>query len=440
MNHTPSVVLLILLLLVSVFAGACFSVSKATAQAGDTLPLFFGVDVAIGDLEQTKQLIDNISAYTNFFIIGCSYDYNTTTLSIISDYVYAKGLNFLVFTDDPHYPTQEWFNYASQTYGENFMGIYFYDEAGGKQIDQAKYPAVLSAENYSDAADKYVRMMSWWLGNDTYIPSLGFVNKSSLPLFNNDYPFYTSDYALYWWDYQAGYDTVFAEFGERGGNWTYSRQLNVALCRGAATVHNTDWGVMITWSTVEPPYMESGAKLYDDMVLAYQNGAKYIIVFDTNEGWTENVLMQEHLDAMKQFWEYAQNNPRPQNTTNLRTAAVLPEDYAYSFRGPTDRVWGLWQADDLTVDLSSNVLKLLEVYGGSLDLIYPSANQNNLGYGQVISWNASSEQIANPISISYDGAIYLWVIGISALAILAVAVLVVAFRNSRNSSTKKVPV
>jgi hypothetical protein len=423
MIHTPSVVLLILLLLASVFAGACFSVPKTTAQNLDSLPLYFGVDVAIGDLEQTKQLIDNISAYTNFFIIGCSYDYNTTTLSVISDYVYAKGLSFLVYTDDPHYPTRQWLQYANNTYGEKFMGIYFYDEAGGKQLDQAKYPAVTSAANYSDAATQFVTTMNWWLGNNSFSAARGLVN-------NEDYRFYTSDYALYWWDYQAGYDVVFAEFGERGGNWTYSRQLNVALCRGAATAQDRDWGIMITWSYVEPPYMESGTKLYNDMVLAYQNGAKYIVVFDTNENWTQNVLMQEHLDAMKQFWEYAQNNPRTENSVDVRTAAVLPKDYAYGFRGPTDKIWGLWQADELTVNISTNVLNLLETYGGSLDLIYPIANQSSLGYREIINWNYTASSV-NPILPSFDNTIYLWIAGATVIVFVVAAVLGFKFRNPR---------
>jgi hypothetical protein len=423
MSHIPQVVLLILLLLTMGFMGAYFSVPEVAAQNPDSFPLYVGVDVAIGDLEQTKQLIDNISAFTNFFIIGCSYYYNTTTLSIISDYVYDKGLSFIVYSDDPRYPTSQWLQYANTTYGEKFMGIYFYDEAGGKQLDQAKYPAVISAANYSDAASQFVTTMNWWLGNNSFSATQGLIN-------NEDYHFYTSDYAFYWWDYQAGYDTVFAEFGERGGNWTYSRQLNVALCRGASTVYDRDWGIMITWSTFDPPYMESGAKLYNDMILAYQNGAKYIVVFDSNENYTQNVLQQEHLNAMKQFWEYVQNNPRTEYITDLRTAAVLPEDYAYGFRGPTDKIWGLWQADELTINISSSVLIQLELYGGSLDLIYPSTNQDNLGYNQVINWNEFPEQIVSPVFSYYERAIYLWVIGISTLVVLAVAVLALTLRNS----------
>lgn len=47
----------------------------------------------------------------------------------------------------------------------------------------------------------------------------------------------TSDYALYWWDYKAGYNMVLTEFG-----WNYSRQLAIALDRGAASVRNKKIG------------------------------------------------------------------------------------------------------------------------------------------------------------------------------------------------------
>ena len=70
----------------------------------------------------------------------------------------------------------------------------------------------------------------------------------------------------------------------------YSQQLNLDLVRGAATSQSKDWGVMITWKYNTPPYMESGPELYSDMKLAYDNGAKYIIVFDGDQNWTQNIL------------------------------------------------------------------------------------------------------------------------------------------------------
>ena len=97
----------------------------------------------------------------------------------------------------------------------------------------------------------------------------------------------------------AGYDTVFAEFG-----WNHSRQLNVALNRGAATVQNKDWGAIIAWTYNSPPYIGSGQELYDDLVFAYDNGAKYVLVFDSNENYTETILAEEHFDALERFWQY----------------------------------------------------------------------------------------------------------------------------------------
>ena len=101
---------------------------------------------------------------------------------------------------------------------------------------------------------------------------------SSFPQYQYDWKgnsLFTSDYALYWFDYKAGYDTLFAQFG-----WNYSRQLNVALCRGAATVQSKDWGAKVTGEYTMPPHIESGEQLYKDLILAYENRAKSIVVFD----------------------------------------------------------------------------------------------------------------------------------------------------------------
>jgi hypothetical protein len=71
---------------------------------------------------------------------------------------------------------------------------------------------------------------------------------------------FTSDYGLYWYDFLSGYNTVFTEFV---GN--QSRQLAVALCRGAAHTlgsdvgHSTgqDWGAIITWKYTRHPFWKT---------------------------------------------------------------------------------------------------------------------------------------------------------------------------------------
>jgi hypothetical protein len=197
---------------------------------------------------------------------------------------------------------------------------------------------------------------------------------------------FTSDYALYWFDYKGGYDVVFAEFG-----WNYSRQLNIALCRGAATAQNKEWGVMITWTYNHPPYLESRNELLEDMVLAYDNGAKYILVFDTNKNYTHGVLEQEHLDALKDFWNYAKNNPPKTEASSERVAYVLPEDYAYGFRGPYDKIWGFWEgADDpLSYQISVDIGKFLEDYDTKLDIIYDDGITLDNTYSKYIFWNGT---------------------------------------------------
>lgn len=369
--------MLILLLALSFLLNSSLTTKAVITKTSPSL--YVGVDVAYESIAETEQLIDNISSYTNFFVIGCVGNYNETRLTIISQYVYNKGLVFIVYTDDRRYPSQQWLENAKNKWGNSFLGFYFYDEPAGKQLDQSDYPTVQAAENYSDAANKYINYLNWWLRNGPYAITKNFA-------YPTEYQLFTSDYALYWYDYKAGYDTVFAEFG-----WNYSQQLNVDLCRGAATVQNKDWGVMITWKYTQPPYIESGSDLYNDMMLAYENGAKYIIVFDSNKNYTQNILQQEQLDAIKQFWQYVQDNPRTNSPVSDRTAYVLPEDYAYGFRGPKDKIWGLWEADPLTLDISMSVGTLLQMFGNNLDIVYPDEQQTieSIGYRYVVYWNDS---------------------------------------------------
>ena len=107
----------------------------------------------------------------------------------------------------------------------------------------------------------------------------------------------------------------------------------MALCRGAAEAQNKDWGTIITWISQQPPYLEDAEQLYSDMVLAYQNDAKYIVVFDSPGNVTEyGALTNQHLASMKKFWDYMKTIPYPRQNP-AKTAYVLPMDYGYGFRG-----------------------------------------------------------------------------------------------------------
>jgi hypothetical protein len=342
--------------------------------------VFVGVDVAYGNVEEIKKLVDEISSYTNTFVIGSTeITYNVTKLNEVCNYVYDRGMYFMIYMhpDPEQFDEQrQWVEDARIRWGQRFLGLYAHDEPGGRQLDNATYRVLVETPaNYTDAAEKYASKLGEFLGDIRESP----INAGNLTLF-------TSDYSLYWFDYRGGYDVVFAEFG-----WNYSRQLNVALCRGAATAQNKEWGVMITWTYNHPPYLESRRELYEDMVLAYDNGAKYILVFDTNKNYTHGVLEKEHLDALKDFWNYAKNNPRKLKASTERVAYVLPEGYAYGFRGPKDKIWGFWEGEDdpLSYAISVDVGKFLEDYDTKLDIIYDDEIDVDGTYSKYVFWNGT---------------------------------------------------
>lgn len=339
---------------------------------------YVGIDAAYDDVEEIKALIDEVSSYTNLFVIGSTgITFDETKLTDLCDYIYDKGLSFIVFTDDhdpPILPSRQWIETAKAEWGNRFLGLYVFDEVGGKNLDVWTYRIVREADNYTDASVQFVAhleaMLQSTASNTTEIEGV---------------QAFTSDYALYWFDYKAGYDVVFAEFA-----LNYSRRLNVASCRGAATVQKKDWGIMITWQYTEPPYLASGEHLYENLVMAYEGGAKYVLVFDSNEDYTDGTLQQEHFVALKRFWQYVEANPDRSVRSSDRVAFVLPKDYGYGFRGPNDRIWGLWEADAFSLEICTSLDYWMDQYPNSLDIIYDDGLALDATYSKYIFWNNSA--------------------------------------------------
>ncbi|MCL2289067.1 MAG: hypothetical protein FWC33_07875 [Candidatus Bathyarchaeota archaeon] len=365
-----------MLLLVVLFVGTqTFSSRNRTLY---TVDIYVGVDAAYDDMVELKARIDQVKDYTNIFILGSTgITLDEIKLNEMCEYISVRGLNFATYTHttentDINFNQSAWTVYAKQHWGDNFLGLYSYDEPGGHQIDMDHpYMIVTEADNYADAANRYTTNLRNYLSE--------FIALDSQLL--------TSDYVLYEYNYRAGYDVVMAEYA-----WNHSRPLNTALCRGAATMHGKEWGVMLTYTYDHAPYLASGPELYQDMVTAYQNGAKYILVFDyaaeTGDRPAHGILQQEHLDALKQFWKYVKTHPRPSNPVNERVAYVLPPDFGYGFRGPNDWIWGLWKDSALSNPIWTDVNTYLQQYDQKLDIIYAdSPNFDNWGYSKIIYWN-----------------------------------------------------
>ena len=339
---------------------------------------FFGVTYGQNTVEEAKLLIDKVKNYTNLFIVN-SYPITTNNtnpqvLNEICDYAAKANLHFIVyfFSFLSGNWQQEWLDTARQTWGEKFLCIYLRDEPGGRQIELAE--TVENASSYSDAADNFVQRIAASF-------SMQFLNGKGVPVF-------TSDFALYYYDYLAGYTTVFAELG--GNN---SRIREIALCRGAANMLKKDWGTIVTWTYRQPPYIANGAAIYQDMVTAYNAGAKYVVVFDYPQYPADNqygILTDEHFSAMKQFWQYAASCPRGAEKVTAQVAYILPKDYGWGMRSLDDNIWGIWETDEKTPIIWENLNKLETKYGLKLDIIYDDPRYNPKGkYCQVYLWNAT---------------------------------------------------
>ncbi|MGD6807035.1 MAG: hypothetical protein ACQCN4_08765 [Candidatus Bathyarchaeia archaeon] len=266
-------------------------------------------------------------------------------------------------------------------------------------------------KEYTDAANYYVATQQDTLGS--------LRNQSSTELF-------TSDYGLYWWDYKGGYDTVFAELG-----WNNTAAQEIGLVRGAANLQGKDWGTIITWTYTQPPYLTSGDEIYDQMRLSYESGAQYVIVFNYAENMTDSygTLQNEHFQALQRFWDdVVQNSSVAHGGIKAEAALVLPANYGWGMRHLNDTIWGLWDADNTSIQIWTQLQSKLEQYGSKLDIVYEDPAYPVTGkYSQVFYWNQSGEPFITPL-----------IIGLSiAVAIIAVATIIV-LRNKRGKSSSAV--
>jgi hypothetical protein len=354
---------------------------------------FVGIETGWNsNVSDIKTLIDKVKGYTNLLIIASPLILSDEAwLNQTCDYAFKAGLYFMpayyqktnapVNSKSNPYIPDTWFAGAKERYDSHLLGIYFYDEPGGLQLDETVNFTSNNAYN-TTAPTSYLDYANWyfhvWEQGDNGVQSVAYFTHSlGASLF-------TSDYALYWFDYQLGYDTVLAQFG-----WNNSRPLQIALARGAANVQNKTWGAIITWTYNQTPYLETGPQLYSDMVLAYNSGAKYIAIYDSTQNYTGTTLTQDHYNALKHFWSYMQQNPDKNGVYKADTAVVLPQDYGFGFRSPSDSVWQYHSSDNWTQKLFFDITNYVNTHRSTVDVVYndqefQSAIQNK--YRTVLNW------------------------------------------------------
>ena len=129
--------------------------------------------------------------------------------------------------------------------------------------------------------------------------------------------------------------------------------------------------------------------MLQDMQTAYHAGAKYIVVFDYPETNPYGILTSDQFSAMENFWSQMHSSLNGTfGTLNAQAAFVLPQDYGWGVRTPTDKIWGIWNSDALSPTIWSNLNQLLSVYGLRLDIIYNDTAFNfQEKYSKIYYWN-----------------------------------------------------
>jgi hypothetical protein len=251
-------------------------------------------------------------------------------------------------------------NATSPTVIANYNATFTYEELW----------SVRPFQSYDETAERFIRERRFAMSR--YGPQ--------------NFTYFTSDYALYWFDYKAGYDVVLAQFG-----WNHTLAQDIALTRGAATLQNKTWGAIITWKYNNPPYLDSGEAIYDQMRTAYEAGAEYVVVFNYAKDMEGpyGTLQDAHFDALERFWnEVVQSSAVKQGSIEAEAVLVLPENYGWGMRDLGDKIWGLWGPDEKSQRIWELSRNLLDQYGLGLDIVYddpefPVAER----YPQVYYWN-----------------------------------------------------
>jgi hypothetical protein len=425
------VTFLVIAMLTSVFS------SESNVKAATNEKVYVGVTFGGTTVDEAKQLIDKVYSYTNLFIMdswtisGAFNDSNP--LTEICDYAIQHNLSVIVYFSFIYYNYTrtvgnlynssvwdlygvspwhaDWLNQAKARWGDMFLGAYLYDEPGGKQVDMGywggnmttftggKITSFVNTTSYSDAGRRFTRGIST-SGSMQHIINSSISNSVTTPL-----PVFTADYALYWFDYKAGYSTVLAELGNNSPKNTKTQQI--ALCRGAATAQNKDWGAIVTLAVNTPPVAENSSTVLSDMTMAYEAGAKYILVFNYElDG--HGIFTDEHFNAIKQFWENIHSSKADSwNKSPGTVALVLPADYGWGMRRENDRMWGLWDADNNSAQIWSNLNKLTDKYGLNLDIVYddPAVSIQGL-YSKTYFWN---DTINSALALPLPNGVYVLV-------------------------------
>jgi hypothetical protein len=411
---------------------AGFLVSKFDFS-GKTTNVYVGVAYCGNSVVDGKMLIDKVKSYSNLFVLQSGLlQRDLASVDELGDYAVSAGMYFLpYFGTFIQSPFSIWLENAKERWGDHFIGIYYSDEAGGKMLDDyvtfedaitgdkitkteygdvfvqqpngvqinydlngvihlyepsntdinneaSFYPNgtvdVVKAAPNGFSYQSYQQLQAIRPFKNNNETAQRFINrdKNNINFLNNNTTVFTSDYGLYWFDYQSGYDVVLGQIG-----WNLSLNQQIAQIRGAAQMQNKAWGAVITWKYQQPPYLDNGTEILTQMRIAYECGAKYIVLFDYYEADNNpyGTMQPEHFQALKSFWSDVVKNPEEiQGLVKSDSVLILPHNYGWGTRWKEDKVWGIFKADNQTTQIWNLMQTTLQKHGLKTDIVFADAN------------------------------------------------------------------
>ena len=395
-----SVTLGLVLTLIVVSSSFLFHNPKEPITNNQELPVYVGVSFCGNTTAQAKALIDKTKTYTNLFVLQSGpISKNETAINEICNYAIKANQKIIVYFGwfDTECPWQiPWVEQAKQRWKNQLLGIYYYDEPGGIQIDYnwasffeqiKEYNYTLYQELTSASIDDNLDIEKFYdVSAELYIdfiandPGIKELKKQNITIF-------TSDYALYWWDYLGGFDVILTQLG-----WNNSIVQEIALVRGAARMQNRSWGTIITWKFDEPPYLDSSKKIYEQMMTSYEAGAEYIIIFNYPqiEDNPYGTMTEGHFIILEEFWiEINRLSDLEEKSEIIKpdVVLVLPRNYGWGMRHPDDRIW-FWGPDEKTLQIWEFSRELILQHGLNMDIIYQDSQYSDLDqYGTIYYWD-----------------------------------------------------
>ncbi len=423
-------IVLVVLIIVSVSFGGLLVANQNSPESRENPKAYVGVAYCGNTVADGKMLIDRVKGYSNLFVLQSGLlQRDLKSVDELGDYAVAAGMFFLPYFGNFVQETfSVWLESAEQKWGERFLGVYYADEAGGKMLDdyveyrdtatgnvitKTKYgdlfvkqpngiminysfdgaihlyePAGNSDINseatfYPNGTNKIIKPAVNGFSYQTYQQLQNIRpfkdidetaqrfydrDQSNIQFLKNRTKIFTSDYALHWFDYISGYDVVLGQIG-----WNLTLNQQIALLRGASKIQNKDWGVVITWKYQQPPYLDNGTEILNQMRTAYECGAKYFVLFnyyDSNDN-PYGTMQKEHFQALESFWNNVVRNTQIiHGAVSADSVLVLPKNYGWGMRWKEDKIWGIFRSEEKTGQIWGLLQITLQEHSLKLDIIY----------------------------------------------------------------------